>query len=109
MQGENKQSDHASSVVENTSACHHSPKWAAVIGDRLFPMPRRKIAARDILDQAGVGKEFLLVRDHGSPDDVIFQDPDEVDLGMGNVFRVIPRCEAGPQPDCTAPAKLAFV
>lgn len=72
-------------------------------------MPRRKLAARDILDQAGVGAEFVLVRDHSSPRDVIFDDATVVDLAEGNVFRVIPRCEAGPQPPCNAPAKLAFV
>ena len=29
-------------------------------------MPRRKLAARDILDQSGIGKEFVLVRDYDS-------------------------------------------
>ena len=72
-------------------------------------MPRRKLAARDILDQAGVGKDFVLVRDHGSPHDVILNAETPVDLAEGNVFRAIPCCEAGPQPHCTAPAKLAFV
>jgi hypothetical protein len=71
-------------------------------------MPRRKLAARDILDQAGAGKEFALVRDHGSPNDVVFQDDALVDLSEGNVFRVIPRCEFAPQPHCTAPPKFAF-
>jgi hypothetical protein len=88
---------------------HAAAKWAAVINDQLFPMARRKLAARDILDQAGVGKEFVLVRDHGSADDVVLEDDARVDLADGNVFRLIPRCEAGPQEPCMAPAKLAFV
>jgi hypothetical protein len=72
-------------------------------------MPRRKLTARDILDQAGVGKEFVLVRDHGSQHDVVLDDDAVVDLADGNVFRVIPRCEAGPQAPCKESAKLAFV
>src|SRR4051812_32899596 len=91
------------------SECSPPPKWAVVINDQLFPMPRQVLTARDILDQSGIGKEFLLVRDHASPNDVIFGDDDEVNLGLGNVFRVIPRCEAGPQDRCTQPAKRAFI
>ena len=72
-------------------------------------MPRQKLAARDILDQAGVGRDFVLVRDYGSPNDVVLEDDALVDLAEGNVFRVIPRCEAAPQPHCTGSAKLAFV
>jgi hypothetical protein len=71
-------------------------------------MPRRHYTARDILDQTGVGKEFVLVRDHGSARDVVFDDDAIVDLAESNVFRTIPRCEAATQPHCTAPAKLAF-
>jgi Multiubiquitin len=95
--------------AEHAQNCSPAPKWAALIGDRLFPMPRRKLAARDILDQAGVGMDFVLVRDHGSANDVVLKDDALVDLAEGNVFRVIPRCEAAPQPPCTGPAKLAFV
>jgi hypothetical protein len=85
------------------------PKVAAVIGDSLFPMPRQKLTARDILDQAGLGPEFILQRDHGDIYDEFLEDGAEVDLGLGNVFRAIPRCEAAPQPSCSSPAKLAFV
>lgn len=84
-------------------------KWAATINDQLFPLARRKLAARDILDQAGVAKEFVLVRDHDNPNDVVLEDEKVVDLAGGNVFRTMPRCEAGPQRPCTAAPKLAFV
>ena len=84
-------------------------KWDAVINDQLFPLPRRRLIARDILDQAGVTKEFVLVRDHDNPNDVVLEDESVVDLAEGNVFRTIPRCEAAPQPPCVAPPKLAFV
>jgi len=72
-------------------------------------MPRRRLTARDILDQAGIGRGFVLQRDHGSANDEMLTDDAEVDLGLGNVFRPIPRCEAGPLPPCAAPPKLAFV
>ncbi len=109
MNNTSKTEGHGDAVAEHAPECRSAPKWAAVISDQLFPMPRRKLTARDILDQAGVGTEFVLVRDHGSPNDVVLSDDTLVDLAEGNVFRVIPRCEAGPQPHCTAPPKLAFV
>jgi hypothetical protein len=109
----NKRSDtnsgHGSAVAEHApQQCRPAPKWTVVLGDRLFPMPRQKVVARDILDQSGVGRDSVLVRDHGSPNDVVFADDAFVDLADGNVFRVIPRCEAAPQPPCSGPAKLAF-
>ena len=103
------QSGHGTAVAEHAQNCSPAPKWAALITDTLFPMPRRTLAALDILDQAGGGADFILVRDHNSPNDVVLDDAAVVDLAEGNVFRVIPRCEAGPQPHCTAPAKRAFV
>lgn len=84
-------------------------KWGAIINDQLFPLPRRKLAPRDILDQAGIGKEFVLVRDHDNPNDVVLDTEAIVDLAEGNVFRTIPRCETGPQRPCSAPPKLAFI
>ena len=95
--------------AEHVQSCGSAPKWAALIGDRLFPMPRRKLAARDILDQAGVGRDFALVRDYGTPNDVGLAHDALVDLAEGNVFRVSPRCEAESRLDRTGPAKLAFV
>ena len=103
------QEGHGNAGAEHAQNCSPAPKWAALITDTLFPMPRRKLAARDILDQAGVGREFVLVRDYGSPNDVVLADDALVDLAEGNVFRVIPRCEVAPQAPCTGPAKLAFV
>ena len=107
-QSENQQG-HGTAGAEHVQNCGSAPKWAALVTDRLFPMPRQKLAARDILDQAGVGRDFVLVRDYGSPNDVVLENDALVDLAEGNVFRVIPRCEAAPQPHCTGPAKLAFV
>lgn len=103
------QQGHGSAGAEHVRKCGPAPKWAALIGDRLFPMPRRKLTARDILDQSGHGRELVLVRDHETQNDVPLADDATVDLAEGNVFRAVPRCEAGPQPACIGAPKLAFV
>ena len=84
------------------------PKHAALIGDVLFPMPRARLSARTILEQSGNGPEYVLVRDHGGPDDVTLSNDDEVDLREGNVFNAVLRCEHVPNGACNAVAKLAF-
>ncbi|MEK0448351.1 MAG: hypothetical protein RL088_619 [Verrucomicrobiota bacterium] len=107
---ENKiKTGHGSAGAEHVQNCGSAPKWAALIGDRLFPLPRRKLTARDILDQSGHGQDVVLVRDHGGVHDVTFDDNAAVDLADGNVFRKVPRCEAKPTTHCTEPAKRAFV
>jgi hypothetical protein len=105
---QNTELGHGTAEAKHLHKCGSAAKWAALIGDSLFPMPRQSLDARDILDQAGVGRDFVLVRDYGSPNDVILGDEISVDLAEGNVFRVIPRCEVAPQALCTGPAKLAF-
>jgi len=62
------------------------PKWAALINDSLYPMPRRHLSARDILDQCGAQPNLRLVRDRGTSSDGGFEDNDIVDLAEGNVF-----------------------
>lgn len=89
--------------------CNAAEKWAALVEDRLFPMPRQKVTALTILDQSEHGSDVVLVRDHGGVQDVRFDDHETVDLAEGNVFRAVPRCEAKPNAHCTEPAKRAFV
>lgn len=103
------QEGHGSAGAKHMQNCDSEPKWAALIGDRLFPMPRRKLTARDILDQSGHGYDVVLVRDHETRNDVPLADDAHVDLAEGNVFRAVPRCEAGPQPGCIGAPKLAYV
>jgi hypothetical protein len=95
--------------AEQAQNCSPAPKWAAVIGDRLFPMPRRKLTARDMLDQAGIGRDFVLVRDQETRNDLSFAEDAVVDLSEGNVFRAVTLCEPRPVLPCTGAAKLAFV
>lgn len=94
---------------ERGQRCPGEPKWAAVIDDVLVPMPQREVPVSVLRAQAGVPDEFVLIRDHNSPEDVVLDDEAVIDLGEGNVFYRIARCDVIPRRDCTAPAKLAFV
>jgi hypothetical protein len=84
------------------------PKWAALVNDRVIPLPRQILTARTIKEQAGVGRDFLLVRDYQSKTDVVLADDADLDLREGNVFRLTPRCDESTAAACDEPAKLAF-
>jgi hypothetical protein len=87
----------------------HPAKWAALVDDVLLPMPRRQVPVGVIKDQAGLAPEFVLVRDHNSPEDVVLADDGSVDLAEGNVFYRLGRCEVQPRGRCESPPKRAFV
>lgn len=87
----------------------NAAKWAAVVEDRLAPMPRRRVKARDILHQAAVVPGMNLVRDYNSPNDVAFDPEAVVDLADGNVFRLVAACKTSHEISCDAPPKLAFI
>jgi hypothetical protein len=74
----------------------------------LIPLPRRKLKVRVILAQAGK-ENGVLVRDYDQPHDVPLDPNAEIDMGDGNVFRIVPSCEAPGPVVPSAPAKLAFV
>ncbi len=84
-------------------------RWAALVGDKLVPMPRRRLAVADILFQATAASNLILVRDFNSPHDVGFTPSAMIDLAEGNVFRLVPACtqQDAVRPD--AAPKLAFV
>lgn len=84
-------------------------KWAAIVDDRLVPMPRRRLKARDILHQSGAEPGLILVRDYASPNDIGFDPDADVDLADGNVFRTESGCKCSREIPCDAPPKLAFV
>lgn len=83
-------------------------KWRVLVDDVGVPMPQRQVNVRVLRSQAGVPDEYVLVRDHNSPDDVVLEDDQTIDLADGNVFYRVPRCELSPRGKCSAPAKLAF-
>lgn len=97
--------------VQMTSHSDGGPdaKWAAVVNDGLVPMPRQKLAARDILFQAAAPPSMTLVRDFNSPNDVGFAPTAMVDLAQGNVFRLVSGCVQDEDDCANVDPKLAFV
>jgi hypothetical protein len=86
-----------------------SAKWAAIVDDRLIPLPRRKLKARDILHQVGASTEATLVRDFNSPNDIGFEPEAQIDLAEGNVFGTVAgACERRHVVPSESP-KLAFI
>ncbi len=84
-------------------------KWAAIVDDRLIPLPRRQRKARDILHQSGASPEATLLRDLNSPNDIGFEPDADVDLAEGNVFRIVAgACERRHVVPSESP-KLAFI
>lgn len=96
-------------LAKHPESCQPSPKWAAVVNDALVLLPQRLATTRLIKHEAGVAADLVLVRDHGSPNDVPFEDEAHLDLSQGNVFYTLPRCEVKPANGCAAPPKVAFV
>ncbi|MEQ8212166.1 MAG: E2/UBC family protein [Lacipirellulaceae bacterium] len=84
------------------------PKWRVLVDDVGVPVPQRIVSVAVIRAQADVGNEFAIVRDHNSPRDVVLGDEDEIDLGDGNVFYTLRRCDVQPHDHCEEPAKLAL-
>lgn len=84
------------------------PKWRLLLNDVGVSSPRRVVPVAVIRAQASVGDECVIVRDHNSPNDVIFDDGDTIDLGEGNVFYTLRRCEVAPRDKCREPAKRAY-
>jgi hypothetical protein len=94
--------------ASQSNAYHRLPKWATTVNDVLVLLPRH-VTARLIKQEAGIAADFVLVRDHGSPEDIAFEDDAKLDLAEGNVFYTLTRCELKPAAECVAPPKLAFI
>lgn len=95
-------------MKENQNCGERSAKWRALVDDTGVPLPQRVVAVAVIRAQSGIGNEFVLVRDHNSPNDVVLDDGDTVDLSEGNVFYTLLRCDVQPRGGCEAPPKLAL-
>ncbi len=92
----------------SVQTCSPAPKWAALVNDEPIPLPQQRVAVAVIKAQAEVPAGFVLVRDHGSPNDLVLQDDEAVDLGLGNVFYTLEACSVKPREHCHGPAKLAY-
>lgn len=108
MNNISKVSGQAEGLAEDAQSCRPAPKWAALIDDAMVPSPQREIRASVLLTQAGVGPGKVLVRDHGGEEDVAIGQDEVIDLARGNVFYVVPACDAPSKRHCHKPAKLAL-
>lgn len=95
--------------AQHHGACQPAPKWAAVVNDTFVLLPQQRLTARLIKQQADVNGDAVLIRDHGSSNDVPFEDESQLNLAEGNVFYTLARCEVKPASGCPGPAKFAFV
>lgn len=94
--------------MNSKESSYGEAKWRVLVDDVAVPMPRQKVAVAVIRAQGSVGDDFVLVRDHNSPNDVVLDDDGTVDLQDGNVFYTLRRCDVQPRSECEEPAKLAL-
>jgi hypothetical protein len=108
MQNASKSECRIENSAEHAQTCSPKPKWAALVDDTLVPLPTRQVLASVLLAQADAQAGHVLVRDHGGEQDVAITAHEVVDLERGNVFYLVPACNAPKKCDCTKPAKLAL-
>lgn len=91
-----------------TQNCSPAYKWAAKVNDETVFTPGQEVSVQVLGHQANVPEDHVLVRDHASSNDVRLEDDAIVNLGDGNVFRSVPRCDYSGGASCDSPAKLAL-
>ncbi len=96
-------------MTDTSTTPQADAKWAALVDDRLIPLPRRQLTAAIILQQAGAAPHAILIRDFNSPNDVGYEPESPLDLAQGNVFRTSTSCERRRHVTVDALPKLAFV
>jgi hypothetical protein len=107
MSNTTKTHDQTEASPQNPGPASGAPKWAATVDDEPIPMPQH-IKVKVIRAQAAIHDDFILVRDHDAPQDVLLRDDEVVDLANGNVFYTLEACDAKPRGECDKPPKLAF-
>lgn len=98
-------------AVENeTQSCRSASKWAALINDRLIPMPGRHVTETILRDQASIPPDEAILRDHNDPNDPVMEPGGKIDLAKGEVFYAVRKCEAETdRKPCKAPPKRLIV
>jgi hypothetical protein len=94
---------------KNNAKC--DPKWTAIVDDQIIPMPRKTVTETILRQQTGIAEEYLIVRDHNSPDDEVLKRSEEIDLSKGNVFYTEKACDVESRigSKCKNPSKLGFI
>jgi hypothetical protein len=109
MNTQDQTTGQANDLAKQQQHCAPEPRWAAVIDDQYIPMPRRRLKVRVLLEQVDAKLGEVLVRDLDSEHDVALHYEQEIDLVEGNVFYVVPECDAPKPTGGHAPPKLVFV
>jgi hypothetical protein len=85
-----------------------TPRWFALINDRIFTAPRQKIPVSLLRALASVPSDHALIRDLQSPTDELLEESTEVNLAEGNVFYTRPKSEVTKAGTCHSPSKMAL-
>ncbi len=97
-------------VQPERSATHAHAKWFLVHDDVSLSVPAPVVRVSVIKAQASIAPGKRLVRDHNSPNDVLLNDDQTVDLREGNVFYTLDAEDIeGERDHCSQPAKLAML
>jgi len=88
--------------------CRADAKWALLLTDTKYPMPRTVVPEELVREQACVPDGYLLARDHNTEHDPVIPRGAEIDLRLGNVFKLVKESDAGFHDTCESPAKLAW-
>ena len=99
----------ANELAKQQQPCGQQPKWAARIEDQYTRAPQRRVKVQVLMDQANLAPGSVLVRDLGGEHDVALNREQVIDLAEGNVFYVVPECDAPKPTGQHALPKLAFV
>jgi hypothetical protein len=83
-------------------------RWNLLVNDTLIASPGRHVKSSVVRFQAGLTADQFLVRDLSSPNDVLIDNDEILDLAEGNVFvsRSVGECRRDGVKD--SPAKLAW-
>ncbi|HMG06494.1 MAG TPA: E2/UBC family protein [Chthoniobacterales bacterium] len=108
MNDANKSQNATKSCTDRERPTKPAAKWAVTVNDEPIPMPQQTVSVAVIKAQSAVDESCTLVRDHGSPDDVVLSDDTAVDLSEGNVFYTLAGSQVKTRPRCDTPPKLAY-
>lgn len=85
-------------------------KWFLLVDDVPLAVPAPVVRVSVIKAQASIGADKRVVRDHNSPQDMVLDDNQTVDLREGNVFYTLDADDAADERGhCERPAKLAML
>lgn len=95
-------------LLRCTFADLHEVRLREAIDDNKIAIPDPTVSEDVLRTQASVPDDFVIVRDHNSPNDIVLKPGELVDLRDGNVFYTMRTVEVGRRKECTTPPKRAM-